>query len=161
MNFTITNYPTTKKTYSPFYGALYGRIASNIKADTITYLTNSTIQNLSVYNYEKNNYEKVYVTKNLNNIDSYDIFLSGATPLLIIENPMQEQSRELIIFRDSFASSIIPLLGEAYSKITVIDLRYLSSSLLNDIPEINFQATNLDILFLYSIPIINQSFAIK
>lgn len=161
MNFKISNEYFKENLYTPFYGALYGRIASNINPDTITYLTNNTIENSKVYNYEKQKIEKVYQENYLKHVDSYDIYLSGATPLLIITNPNQTNKKELILFRDSFGSSIAPLMIESYSKITMIDLRYLSSSLLGQIEEIDFTYPNLDILFLYSIPIINNSFTLK
>lgn len=160
MNFETSTFPTTPKTYDNFYGALYGRLASNIKPDTLTYLTDEEIESAKVYNFEKKEYQKVYEEKNLKNVDSYDVYLSGATPLLIIENEKQTNGKELIIFRDSFASSFTPLLISSYSKITLIDLRYLSSNLLNDIEEIDFKNAE-DVLFLYSVPIINNSFTLK
>ena len=159
LNFNIT-FPNINNTYSPFYGSLYARISTNIKADTLNYLTSDIINNASVFNYEKKEIQSVYTQKNLTNVDSYDVFLSGATPLLIINNNMSNNNRELIIFRDSFGSSITPLLIEAYKKITVIDLRYIGSKNLKEIEEISFNSVN-DIIFLYSIPVINNSFAIK
>lgn len=156
LNYTI--FPTQKKQYSPFYGALYGKYPK--MNDILTYLTNETIENSSVYNYEKKNFTKVYQENNLDNIDSYDIFLAGPTPILIIDNPIQKNNRSLILFRDSFGSSLTPLLIENYSKITLIDLRYVSSKILNEIKEIDLMEDS-DVLFLYSVPIINNSFALK
>lgn len=159
MNLDFYPFPSKKEMYSPFYGALYGRVSTRLKADTINYLSNESISNAIVYNYEKKEYQKVYQPEYLQHIDSYDIFLAGATPLLFIENKLQSNGKELILFRDSFSSSLVPLLIDNYSKITLIDLRYVSSDLLKEIKEINF--INADILFLYSIPIINNSFTIK
>ena len=65
--------------------------------------------------------------------------------------------KELVIFRDSFASSLAPLLLDGYKKITLIDLRYLDSDLLNEY--ISF--SNQDILFLYNTTIINNSNVLK
>ncbi len=161
MNFEIRHYPQTAKTFSNFYGALYGRIASPILPDTLTYFTSPLLEEATVYNYEKNKEEKVYEEENLHHIDSYDIYLSGATPLLILYHPHPTEERELVLFRDSFGSSIAPLFLEAYSKITVIDLRYFRSSLIDYTNEIVFSSSNLDVLFLYSIPIANNSFTLK
>lgn len=159
MNLNKSAFPNIKKEYAPFYGALYSRTVSNIKNDKINYLTNDIINSAEVYNYEKKTYEKVYNENYLNNIDKYDIYLSGASPLLIINNPNKQSKKELIIFRDSFASSLAPLLIENYSKITLIDLRYINSKLLKNIEILDFN--NKDILFMYSIPIINNSFSLK
>lgn len=156
----ITN-PMEDIVFSNFYGALYGRIANQLATDQITYLTNQEIESTNVFDYEKQNFRKVYEESDLSHIDSYDIFLGGAKSLLILENTIQTNNKELIIFRDSFGSSITPLFISNYSKITLIDLRYLSSSMLNNIEEINFDKENQDILFLYSVPIINNSFTLK
>ena len=160
MNLSQTNYTWTKQEVSPFYGALKSRIPNNIKGETITYYTNDIIEEATVYNYEKQKTEKVYQKENINNLDGYDVFLSGATPLLFIENEKAISHKELIVFRDSFASSLIPLLIPEYKKITVIDLRYIGSDYLKNVSEINWQE-NADILLLYSIPVINSSYALK
>lgn len=161
MNLELAIPSMEEKIYSNFYGALYGRIANNLKQDTLKYLTNFEIENTTIFDYEKKSFRKVYEEEDLYHIDSYDIFLGGAKPLLILENSNQENGKELILFRDSFGSSIAPLLISDYSKITLIDLRYFSSNMLDKIEEINFKKKNQDILFLYSVPIINSSFILK
>ena len=60
--------------------------------------------------------------------DPYEMFLSGSVSLLRIENPQNTSGRRLVIFRDSFGSSIAPLLVEGYSSVTLVDIRYLASS---------------------------------
>ena len=62
-----------------------------------------------------------------------------------------------MVFRDSYASSLIPLLVSGYKKITVVDTRYISPKILNEY--INF--SNQDILFIYSILVINNSTSLK
>lgn len=161
MNLTEIEMPTQEHVYSSFYGALYGRIANNLEPDSLTYLINDATENATVFDYEKHEYRKVYEDIDLNNIDVYDIYLGGAKSLLIIENEKQTNGKELILFRDSFGSSIAPLLISNYSKITLIDLRYLKSDLLGSIDLIDFNKKNQDVLFLYSVPIINNSFTLK
>lgn len=160
MNMDYYGIPSNRYEYDKFYGALYGQIASEINPDKLVYISNNVIDSAVVYDYEKNSYVNVYEEKHLSNIDSYDIFLSGARALIIIENKQQDNGRELVLFRDSFGSSLTPLLIGSYSKITMIDLRYLSSDMLDDIDVIDFNKEQ-DILFLYSIPIINDSFSLK
>ena len=55
----------------------------------------------SIYNMEKKSGK-----------DPYEIFLSGPRSLITIENPNCKSDNELVIFRDSFGSSIAPLLSE-------------------------------------------------
>ncbi len=143
-------------TFSPFYGSLYGQSALPIEADTLTYLSNDVLDQIEVWNYEKQKKEKIYQPQALTGIDAYSVFLSGPSALLEIENPNQEEG-ELIIFRDSFASSLTPLLIESYHHITLIDLRYIATDLLDDL--VDFEGK--DILFLYSVPVINQSSILK
>ncbi len=77
--------------------------------------------------------------------------------MLTIENPDYNGTKELIVFRDSYGSSLIPLLVTGYSKITVVDTRYISPKLLNQYIEFKDQ----DVLFMYSTLIINNSTTLK
>jgi hypothetical protein len=95
-----------KKVFPHFYGSYYGQAALPVKPDELTYLSNNSIEEAIVdnYNYAGNDKssQKVYATDKLMGIDSYDVFLSGATPFITIENPKNSSGKELIIFRDSF-----------------------------------------------------------
>lgn len=128
-----------------------------LPADTITYLTNSTISNSKVYYLEDNKSNTVYTLDKVNNLDKYDIFLGGASAYIEITNPNTNNNKELIIFRDSFGSSLAPLLLDAYSKITLIDIRYINSDSYLKLLEF----TNQDVLFLYSTLIVNNSSTLK
>ena len=75
---------------------------------------------------------KIYNLDKQNSFDKYYIYLSGAVSLLTIENDKSRTEKELIVFRDSYASSLIPLLVSEYSKITMIDTRYISPKILSD-----------------------------
>ena len=81
------------------------------------------------------------------------MFLSGSVSLLRIENPNATTDRELIVFRDSFGSSVVPLLTRGYKTVTVVDIRYLSSAMLNRFIDFHGQ----DVLFLYSTLVLNNS----
>lgn len=134
-----------------FYGSYYGQLAVDAKPDKLYVLTNDTIENAITYNYETNEFSKIY--KESKTSDKYDIYLSGATPIISIENKNAKTEKELLIFRDSFSSSLAPLLLENYSKITLIDIRYISSKILDKYIEFN----NQDVLFIYSSSILNQN----
>lgn len=144
------------KTITDFYGTYYGQIMKNIESDEIIYLIDENTENSITYNYENNQKKYVYDLEKINSKDVYDIFLSGAVPILEINNNLNDKG-ELIIFRDSFASAFAPLLLQNYSKITLIDIRYVSSDILNDF--VNFE--NQDVLFLYNDLILNNSSMLK
>ena len=93
----------------------------------------------------------------LDSRDQYDIFLSGTQSLLRIDNPTAETDRELIVFRDSFGSSLVPLLVQDYKTVTLVDIRYLNSDFLGNYLEFNGQ----DVLFLYSTLVLNNSTSLR
>ncbi len=143
-----------EKTFDNFYGAYYGQSATNIKPDKLTYLTNDVIENCKVYDYEKQEYMKVYNDGDFDNVDSYDVYLGGAKSLLTIENPSNPSGKELYVFRDSFGSSLSPLLVENYSKVTLVDLRYMNVEQFEKFVHVK---DNSDVLFMYNTLILNNS----
>ena len=156
MNFSITqNYNEQKVT--TFKGVYAGQLPINTKEDEIKILVNDVIADANAYNYETKEQGGIYNFKKLTGYDKYDIYLSGATPLIEISNANNKTNKTLVIFRDSYASSLAPLLMEEYSKITLVDTRYISPKILNEY--VNFE--NADILFIYSTLVINSSMALK
>jgi len=133
-----------------FYGTYYVQGNSNVTPDQMYILNNDTINNCTTYNYETKKICDIYNKKETK--DKYDIFLSGATSIIKIENNNAKTDKELLIFRDSFGSSLAPLLVENYRNITLIDLRYVSSNLLRQYIDFKYQ----DVLFIYSTVILNQ-----
>ena len=156
MNFDITN-NNIINTVTTFKGSYAGRLSVTKDIDTIKTVSNPSTLNSSVYNYETKKYTKIYDYDKLKSLDKYDIYLSGASPIIDIVNPTSNSNKELIVFRDSYGSSLIPLLIDGYKKITVIDIRYVSSKILNNYIKFN----NQDVLFMYSILTINNSFSMR
>lgn len=147
----VSNVNYEKENVGKFYGTYYGQIASKVKPDDMFILTNDTLKKSTTYNFETQKEGEVYDRKETK--DKYDIYVSGATPLITITNENAKENKELLLFRDSFGSSIAPLLIENYKTITLIDLRYISSEILDKF--IKFE--NQDVLFLYSSLILNQN----
>ena len=140
----------------PFYGVYYGQAALPMKPDTITLLESEELSQCRVYDYETGQTGSIYDFDKLTGRDPYDVYLSGARALLTIENP-QAAGRELIIFRDSFGSSMAPLLLKDYAKVTLVDIRYVSAKGLSRFLDFHGQ----DVLFLYSTLVLNSSGALK
>lgn len=156
MNLKIEGQYEEKKIVD-FKGVYTGQFPIEIGSDEIRILTNEVIEACTVYNHETDKKTKIYDMGKINAPDKYDIYLSGATPLLTIENPKANHDKELIVFRDSYGSSLVPLLVEGYRKITVIDTRYISPKILSEYVE--FQ--NKDVIFIYSTLLINNSTSLK
>jgi len=136
-----------------FSGVYAGQSALPLKPETMYYLTSPVLDAATVYDFETGKTTGIYDLEELWGRDPYDLFLSGAAALQTIENPNAETDRELIIFRDSFGSSMAPLLVPGYTKVTLVDLRYMASSVLGNFLEFHGQ----DVLFLYSPGIMNSN----
>ena len=141
----------------PFYGVYYGQAALPMQPDTLYLLKSDLLDDCRVYDYETGETTAVYDMTKLDSKDLYDVYLSGARSLLTIENPNAATDRELIVFRDSFGSSMVPLLANDYAKVTLVDLRYIRSDYLGRFLDFHGQ----DVLFLYSTLLLNNSAAIK
>ena len=150
-----TNYK--ENIYNDFYGVYYGESAINRNPENLIYLTNDNLNKINVQYLENKELNTIYNIENLTSLDSYEVFLDGASSYIEIYNESSQSDKELIIFRDSFASSITPLLSEYYRKITLIDNRYITSSQYKNLIE----WTNQDILFMYSTLIVNNSSTLK
>ncbi|MDE7417987.1 MAG: hypothetical protein K2N44_17070 [Lachnospiraceae bacterium] len=161
-----------------FYGVYYGQAALPMEPDTIVYLTDEVIDAAYVWSLEENIQsgkdggkivlpdeaeavlKPVYQLEKLEDersLDKYDVFAGGASSLQVIKCPNAFTDKKLIIFRDSYTSSLAPLLLGAYGEITLIDLRYLDSARLGEY--VNF--TDADILFLYNTSIVNHAEMLK
>ncbi len=143
----------------PFYGVYYGQAALPMEPDTLKYLTNDTLENCIVTSYDTGKPVELpmYDMEKANGKDPYEMFLSGTRAILTVENPNLDNGKELIVFRDSFGGSLVPLLMEEYEKITVLDIRYVNSAFLGQFVEFGDQ----DVLFLYSTMLLNNSLAMK
>lgn len=141
----------------PFYGVYYGQAALPMAAETLYVLENELLSQCSVYDHETGKTGAVYDRTKLDSKDLYDVFLSGSRSLLTIENPAGKEGKELIVFRDSFGSSIIPLLAKDYQRVTVVDIRYIQIDVLEKFIEFHGQ----DVLLLYSTLVLNNSETIK
>ena len=150
---------TEKTLNKEFYGVYYGQSALPLESETIKYLTNDVLDNCIVTYYDtgKPVTGDMYNMVKANGKDPYEMFLSGTSSLLTIENPNADTNKELVIFRDSYAGSIAPLLAPAYSKITLVDIRYIQSGFVGNFVDFN----NQDVLFLYSTTLINNSTAMR
>ena len=141
-----------------FRGVYAGQYALPVEPDALRYLTNDTIAALRVPDYETGKEIPVYDPALAAGRDGYEMFLGGTKALLTIENPAAETDRELVLFRDSFGSSIAPLLAQGYAKVTIVDIRYMAPALIGRFVDLS-EAD--DVLFLYSTGVINHSETIQ
>lgn len=161
-----------------FYGVYYGQAALPMEPDTIVYLTDEMTETAAVWSLEENMLggedagkvrlpdeagavlKPVYQLDKLDDgksLDKYDVFVGGASSLQVIKSPDAVTDKRLVIFRDSYTSSLVPLLLGAYSEITLIDLRYIDSARIGEYVDFD----GADILFLYNTAIVNHAEMLK
>lgn len=142
-----------------FKGSYYKEIETGIEPDQVSYLTNDMLEQCKVSKYEGMEPEKaeLYDMKKAAGDNPYDIFLGGAVPIVTVENTQVENGKKLILFRDSYGSSIAPLFVSGYQTVTLVDIRYIQSGLVGQFVDF----TDADVLFLYSSILLNNSAGMK
>lgn len=142
---------TPEKIDKPFYGVWYGKAGLPVAADELFVLKSEIFNDVKVSVEMKPGH--IYDEVQLNSSDPYNIFLSGAKRgYVTIENPNATTDKKLIVFRDSFGSSIAPLLVQDYASVTLIDLRVMSRM---NLRMVDFQ--NADVLFMLSALVLNNT----
>ena len=141
----------------PFHGVYTAQAALPLPAETITLLHNDAIDQSTVYNVETAATGGVYHLDKGNSPDAYEIYLSGAAAVLQIQNPTVSNGRQLIVFRDSFAGPLVPLLLQGYESVTLLDTRYISPHQ----AAAYIDGNSADVLFLYSTILLNNAATLR
>ncbi len=134
-----------------FKGSLHTTSGFNyVKPDEIKAITNDNIDQFIVYNGEnKTTYDSIYFDEYLNKKDKYSYFLGLNQPQVKIKSHGTPSNRKLLIFKDSYAHSLAPLLSYTYRDITLIDMRYVNTDIMKILQLTDYD----DILFMYSIDV--------
>lgn len=140
-----------------FHGSYWGKTAEPLAADILSYITSPLLDGCVVYDYETDSTGGVYDLAAAEKAP-YDLFLSGSKALLRIENPAAGNDRTLIVFRDSFGSSLIPLLAQGYGTVYAVDIRYLATDALARVVTFPEEA---DVLLVYSATVLQNSVTLK
>ena len=147
----------TAETLTVDYIGVYGDEVDGVSAETLTVLHHPDMEHMTVYNGETGEEIPLYDTAKLTERDPYELFAGGPLSLVTIENAAADNDRHLIVVRDSFASALLPLLAQSYSKVTAVDIRYMMPALVGNFVDF----ADADVLFLYSSTVINNSITLK
>ena len=140
-----------------FYGVYHGQAALPLAPDRLRYVVGEDISACEVYDWQNGKEIPVYDMEKAAGRDPYEMFLSGSLSLLTVTNPNARTDKKLVLFRDSFGSSIAPLLAGGYAQITLVDIRYIHPEQLGRFVDFG----NSDVLFLYSTLVLNHSGTLK
>ena len=150
-DFTVTD------TGISFKGVYAGQSALPVSGENMYYVTSPAISSAMVWDGENSQNIGVYNFDKLTSRDPYEFYLSGSLSLITLRNENAATKDKLILFRDSFGSSIAPYFLECYQEITLVDIRYIPVSRLGRL--LDFE--NADVLFLYSTLVLNHSETLK
>lgn len=138
---------------SPDFHGSYEKNLTNPPKESFSYLIGPELYEIAVESYQYPELTQIYDLSKLDSENTYDVFLGGISPLVTLTNPNAPSDRELVLFGDSFSNSLAPLLCTQYQTVTIVDLRFIFSSMLPDY----LTFTDQDVLFLYSDWILNNS----
>ncbi|MDE6728778.1 MAG: hypothetical protein K2J80_12700 [Oscillospiraceae bacterium] len=118
---------------SSFRGTLYSRtLDDSISPDSIEYYTltknEPTVKMTCINGTEITEYDSLYVRDFLDQKDKYSSFTGSNAPVVKIETNV-DNDKSLLIIKDSYAHSLVPFLSKHYSRITMVDMRYISTDL--------------------------------
>ena len=150
-DFTVTD------TGISFKGVYAGQSALPVSGESMYYVTFQTISSTAVWDGENGKNIGVYDFDRLTSRDPYEFYLSGSLSLVTLTNENAATEDRLILFRDSFGSSIAPYFLECYKEVTLVDIRYIPVNRLGKL--LDFE--NADVLFLYSTLVLNHSETLK
>lgn len=113
--------------YPQFLGSTLSRSGLPLwKKDTLRWAQPEGIT-FQVEGAEGSPYNTLIFEENLQSWDPYTVFMNGNHGMAVIENPSAPEGH-LVVFKDSFANTLLPLLSAHYSRITLVDLRYYGST---------------------------------
>ena len=157
--------PVKEKTYDDFqtvsedfYGTTWSKVCDTaVSPDPIEIYENPEWAGNITVTYEdtKEITDSPYNKEYLNKKDKYSMYLNNQHSLIHIENPNADLERtddsehsSLVIIKDSYANSLVPLLIDQYETIWVFDPRYYKGSIsswINEHKEVE------DVLILYNL----------
>lgn len=106
-----------------FYGTEYSRAALwEYPADSLVYMDPGVPLSLR-FDAREETYSSLFFTEHLETADQYPVFLDGNHGLTLIENKELPGGKHLVVLKDSFGNSLVPLLLPHYGRLTVVDLR--------------------------------------
>lgn len=129
-----------------FYGTLYSKVIDNsLEKDIIHKVIDKDIYEV-YYKISDSTKDSMYEEKYLKGKDKYSYFLDNNHALITITNKTIKSNKELLVIKDSYANSFIPLIAKHYKKIHVIDPRYYKLSITDYISDNKIS----NVLFLYN-----------
>lgn len=129
---------------SEFYGTIYNKVNTNVSPDQITLFDDGQDYTVSINMGEKV-LKSLFDYEQLESVDKYSIFLGGNNAMTQVTSS-NKNGKKLLVVKDSYAHTMVPILAHHYEEVVLVDLRYLNMGL----EEIVDQFGITDVLLLYN-----------
>lgn len=150
-------YGDSTKVSDEFYGTYFSKaLLPNIKGDSIYAYKDFSDFNIKI-DFDKS-FDTLYDDYKLSGKNKYQYFLRGDPAVAIIEGNPNDNNKEILVFKDSYAHNFVPFLASKYSKVHVIDPRYYHLDIDTYIKE---NENIKEVLFLNNISTFNSSLLFK
>lgn len=118
---------------SDFRGTLFSKtLDDTITPDVMTYYHplsgERKVKMICKNGVETNTYDSLYVREFLEQKDKYSSFTGSNVPIVDITTDV-DNGKSLLIIKDSYAHSLVPFLANHYSRITMVDMRYIKTDI--------------------------------
>lgn len=141
-----------------FKGTLSGRVMSLASSDSVEVCFPENSQGTFFIDFygEKEKSATFFFEDKLSEKNKYEVFLGGNYGKVLITTTL-ETDRKLVVIKDSYANCILPMLTPYFSKILVLDPRYMTESVETVMQQDNFT----DLLFIYNANTLYQDVSLK
>ncbi len=141
-----------------FKGTLSGKVMSLGSSDSVEVCFPSASQGTFFIDFygEKEKSASFFFEEKLSEKNKYEVFLGGNYGKALITTNL-ESDRKLVVIKDSYANCLLPMLTPYFSKILVLDPRYMTES----VEAIMQQDSFTDLLFIYNANTLYQDISLK
>ncbi len=138
-----------------YFDGIYARQTFfDTNGDLMNYVTSPLLDSAVLTDNTVEQTVPIYNTDKINSDEPYDMFMSGAKMgMVTLQRSENTTGKTLVVFRDSFGSSIGPLLLGGYDKVIFLDTRQIMPIAIKGMVDF----TDCDVLFLYSTTVLSET----
>ena len=118
-----------KEVSNSFLGTLYSKAILTTQAPDVLYLPVYKKQAAFTQKTGKQQRTGLFWKEYLEKKDKYSVFLGGNHSVDVVKNSAVDNSKKLLIIKDSYANSMVPFLATNFQEIHIIDLRYYNQDI--------------------------------
>lgn len=118
-----------KEVSNSFLGTLYSKAILTTQAPDVLYLPVYKKQAAFTQQTGKQQRTDLFWKEYLEKKDKYSVFLGGNHSVDVVKNSAVDNSKKLLIIKDSYANSMVPFLATNFQEIHIVDPRYYNQDI--------------------------------